>query len=220
MAVKQNGISLGYGASVALTILREHPRVWETSLKSSIDQLERWLEQELAANPQDFALKARVAEFHDLMGHLDRVEREYREILVRAERMNPQELGMILNNLAYVMALNGETQEPLELLQQAIELLGPTTDLIDTRGYIRLVRGESAEAVADFQLALVDGTKTGHKLFHLALALEENGDSQQAANFWREAIDLGLNEYKLPYALRDDFRQLQAKYPKTARRAS
>jgi len=128
---------------------------------------------------------------------------------------------MILNNLAYVMALNGKTQKPLELLQQAIDLLGPTTDLIDTRGYIRLARGDTAEAVADFQLAVKSGTKTGHKLFHLALALEASGDSRQAANFWREAIDLGLDEYQLPPALRDEFRQLQATFdPKTARLAS
>ena len=73
------------------------------------------------------------------MGHLDRVESEYRDILSKSGPMTPQEEGLILNNIAYAMALNGKTEEPLELIGKAIDLRGPTGDLIDTRGFIYLV---------------------------------------------------------------------------------
>jgi tetratricopeptide (TPR) repeat protein len=205
-------IPVAIRAAVAIAIVREHPRLWDTRLAGAVHEVEQWLDQELTANPDDVALRARVAEFHDMMGNLDRVTRLYKDILDSDSLNSPRERGMILNNLAYAMALNqNTTDEPLQLIDEAIKLLGPTADVKDTRGYIHLVRGETDQAVADFQDALGGGAKTVHKLFHLALALDKQGD-EQARDIWVEAIELGLNKYKLPRGLAPAFENLQAKY--------
>ena len=211
-AAKQYDVRPASSAAVVLAILRAHPELWQTELAASVERAEQWLDRELAANPTDFALKTRVAEFHDMRGHLDRVESEYREILEKAGRLNPLERGMILNNLAYVMALNNKTDQPSELIGEAIQLLGPSGDLIDTRGYVRLVSGELGQAVADFQQAVGAGARTAHKLFHLVLALDKQGNLQEAGKYWQEAQSSGLDVYRLPPALRDDFERLRTKY--------
>ena len=124
---------------------------------------------------------------------------------------NPYERGMVLNNVAYVMALNGKRERPLELLVEAEQLLGPTADLIDTRGYVHYVRGDIDSAIQQLELAIESGPETSHKLFHLTLALDKKGDGA-AREYWARAIKLGLSRSKLPKSLQSEFDRLEVAY--------
>ena len=199
-------------AGVALAILREHPDKWDGALSQSVSKVGAWLESLTKANPNDLALRWRLAEFHDMIGNLDRVEREYQQILNTSSFNNPLERGMLLNNLAYAMALNGKTDEPLQFVQEAERLLGPTSDVIDTKGYVHMVRSELDLAISVFQKSIQSGPETAQKLFHLALAWHKKGNAKRAGETWKQALEIGLTKYKLPHALRSEYDDLQVKY--------
>jgi tetratricopeptide (TPR) repeat protein len=211
----RDGVPPVRAAAEVVAMLRAHDELDSTS--TQFQRAEKWLEALAAASPKDYALLSRIAEFHDMAGHSSRVKELYRTILDGA-RLRPQDKGMILNNLAYVHALDGEGNEALSLVNNAIQLFGPTTDLLDTRGYAYLQLNQVDKAITDFQQAISGGGKTAHKLFHLALAQERNRDDASAEKSWREALGLGLEENQLPRQLRDDYLRLRAKFGELAMR--
>ncbi len=202
-------------AAVALSLVRSHMDELD-QLAPQTRRVEDWLESLSRERADDFALMTRLAEFHDMLGHGERVVALYREILNKA-KLVPQERGLILNNLAYALALDGEGEEALTLVAEGIQQYGPTADLLDTRGYAQYVKGDLAQAIADFNSAIESGGKTPHKLMHLALAKDALGDRDGATEAWHEALSLGLRDTQLPRKLRDSYRTLMDKYGNAAR---
>jgi len=211
-AATDKEISPIVGAGVALAILREHPGDWEGSLAPSIQQTEKWLDANLAANPSDIMFQWRVAEFHDMIGNLDRVQAEYEKILNAPKFTNPTDRGMVMNNLAYAMALNGKGSEAMEWVEKAKQGLRDSADLTDTRGYVYYSIGETDKAISEFTKAIKLGMKSPQKLFHLALAFHKSGNSDSARGSWEEALSIGLTRYQLPPALRGKFDELLGAY--------
>ncbi len=199
-------------AGVALAILREHPAEWEGTLASAIRQTEKWLDTSTAANPDDTMLQWRVAEFHDMVGNLDRVQAEYEKILKAPKFNNPTDRSMVMNNLAYAMALNGKGNEAMQWVDKAKDELRDSADLIDTRGYVYYSIGETDKAISEFTRAIELGVKSPQKLFHLALAFHKKGNSDGARTNWEEALSIGLNRYRLPPTLRSQFDELLRAY--------
>ena len=199
-------------AGVALAILRAHPEKWEGDLASALTAIGQWLDKLASASPKDLGLRWRVAEFHDMVGNLDRVETEYQNILDTESFNNPLERGMLLNNLAYAMALNGKSDKPQQFIEESEKLLGPTSDVIDTRGFVHLVRGELVKSASDFRKAISSGPETAQKLFHLAMVLDKQNDATGAEAAWKRALNIGLTKFRLPQSLRDEFDGLQFKY--------
>ena len=140
----------------------------------------------------------------------------YQILLDSPEFKNPTDRGMVMNNLAFAMALNGKTSEPMQLVNEANKDLGDTSDLIDTRGFVYLVQGDTDKAISEFQIAISSGPKSGQKYFHLALAFHKKGDRKKAESNWKEALQIGLDRFKLPPALRDEFDMLQKEFGGTA----
>lgn len=215
----KNEVPDAVSAGVALAVLREHPEDWEGPLASAIKDVSNWLDELAAANPEDILLQWRVAEFYDMIGNLDRVEGKYKEILASPKFTNSMDRGMVLNNLAFAMALNGKTAEPMKLIAEAETLLGDRADLIDTKGYIYLVQGETDKAIDEFEKAIASGPKSGQKFFHLALAFHKKNDRSKAENSWKEALGNGLDRSKLPPALRTEFDKLQREFGGLAERS-
>jgi tetratricopeptide (TPR) repeat protein len=61
----------------------------------------------------------------------------------------------MLNGLAYAQALgNVELDDALHNVEQALNLLGDNPEMLDTRGYIQLLRGEYEAALADLDRAV------------------------------------------------------------------
>ena len=59
----------------------------------------------------------------------------------------------MLNNLAFLVALAGNEAEtgvdPLKLVQEAAQILGPTADILDTEAVIYTVKGDYQKAIRE-----------------------------------------------------------------------
>jgi Tfp pilus assembly protein PilF len=98
----------------------------------------------------------------------------------------------VLNNLAFLLAVQNRPGDAKELIDEAIQIFGPTSDLLDTRAIVELSAKNAKQAIADLDLATVD-QPTGLKYFHLAQAHLANKDQLAAA----EAMKKALETYKL-----------------------
>ena len=197
--------------SVAVAILRGHQDELNR-LRAQVERVGKWLVGLSQQAPSDYDIKARLAEYYDLVGDTDKVRAEYDDILAHAPTLDAKRKGMIQNNLAYALALDGRGQEALGYIQDAIKNYGPTPDLLDTRGYVYLVAGNAQKAIEDFELALQGASANSHRLFHLALAYDRAGDKQQAKKYWGDALKMDLTANLLPLKLRDEFETLQREY--------
>ena len=79
-----------------------------------------------------------------------------------------------------------------KLIDEAIQIFGPTSDLLDTRALVEIAQKDPKQAIADLDLATVDHP-TGLKFFHLAQAHLMNKDTQAAT----QAMKKALETYKL-----------------------
>jgi|GEM_PF-3297760 len=202
-------------AHVAISILRKHQDKWSSELGQDVQQVGQWIKQMSDANPDDLKLRWRLAAFQDMVGRLDEVETEYKAILASPEFTNSMERGMLLNNLAYAMALNGKSGEPKKFIEEAKGHLGPTSDLIDTEGYILYTQGNTELAIKRFERAIKIGPVTAQKYMHLAMAYVKKGDAKKATQAWQNALKAGLSKGKLPPALHDEFDELASSLRQT-----
>ncbi len=103
---------------------------------------------------------------------------------------------MVANNLAFILsAQQKDLDEALKLINQSMEVLGPDSDLIDTRGVVYLAMNRPAEAIADFKEAVL--VPTASKWVHLALAQHAAGDSDAARESLKKAQDMNLKRHDL-----------------------
>lgn len=105
--------------------------------------------------------------------------------------------AMVANNLAYLLALKETGEEPMKLIQFAMQILGPTADLRDTLGMVYLRDKKFDEAIDEFVAAIGDGGANGFKYAHLARAHWEAGNEIDAADATQRAL-----------AMRDDLKQM------------
>ncbi len=116
-----------------------------------------------------------------------------------------------LNNLAFLLAMKKQDlDQALEGVNEAIEIIGPISDILDTRALVYSHRGDYAAAVKDLQLAVKMGA-TASKYFHLAAALLGAGDEAAAVQAWEQAELRGLSAEALPDVEIPDFEATQQK---------
>lgn len=116
-----------------------------------------------------------------------------------------------INNLAFLLAMKKQDlDQALEGVNEAIEIIGPISDILDTRALVYLHRGDFADAVKDLQLAVKMGA-TASKYFHLAQALLGAGDQAGALAAWDKAEAKGISAKTVPGVEVDDFDQTKAK---------
>ena len=97
--------------------------------------------------------------------------------------------------------------EALELVLRGIALVGPSPELLDTRGVIYLKLGKTAEAIKDFQ-ACIDQTPSAPRYYHLALAEHQANQREAALEAWQKTKGLDIKQlHPLEHA---DYRKLQA----------
>jgi tetratricopeptide (TPR) repeat protein len=182
--------------------------------------VDKWIKQGLTVvagmsengqpNPGEFVLKLRQAELRDLQGQYDEVMKLYEELLGRSD-IDDRRKAIVLNNLSFLLAVktnNGD--RALKLVDDAIQILGPTSDLLDTRAMAHMARGDGKNAVEDLRLAL-NGSVEPMKLFHLALAENQAGNAQQAAEAWQRAKDNKFSPDQLSEPERKLYDQLRSK---------
>jgi tetratricopeptide (TPR) repeat protein len=154
-------------------------------------RVESWIDQGLASNPNDAqTLKLMRAELFDLQGQYDEVERIYRETLSEPGISDAQK-ALVGNNLGYLLAMRGQgdaLDDALKMVNEAIDILGPTSDLLDTRAMVQLARKDSRKAIEDLEVA-INEEPSGSKLFHLALAQMDAGLKDKAQASYQKAKD-------------------------------
>ncbi|MGL4511779.1 MAG: tetratricopeptide repeat protein [Lacipirellulaceae bacterium] len=159
-----------------------------------------WLEAGLRDDPESVPLLLERAELLDVEGKYKEAADAYRKMLEGTELVGMSR-AVVLNNLAYLLALSqteeASMSEARRYCDEAVQILGPQTDILDTRGVISIAAGRYEDAISDLTLAVID-SPTASKHFHKALAQLGAGKSQDALASWEEATRLGLERDKLP----------------------
>jgi Tfp pilus assembly protein PilF len=92
-----------------------------------------------------------------------------------------------LNNLAYLLADNGQADEALKYAQQALELAPDNPDFEDTLGWVLYHKGVYSTAVTHLKSAVSRGG-SARQQYHLAMAYFKKGD----ADLGRAALQTAL----------------------------
>ena len=156
---------------------------------------------------QGVILRLDYAELLDLQSRYAELEEIYQGLLKNANVTGNQR-AFVLNNLAYLLAAQNKTGESRKLIEEAVQIMGPTSDLRDTRALVYMTYGNSRQAIEDLNLSVID-QPSGIKYFHLARAYQLAKDSQGAQDAMRKAVDsFGLKASDLPRLEQNVFRQL------------
>ncbi len=171
-------------------------------------RVEAGIEAALQRQPTDLLLRFDRANLAILQGRYTDAESMLRTV----QQTNPA-LGAPLNNLAWLLALRGETgKQPLDLIDRAIALDGPQPSLLDTRGLVLTLQGQPDRAVGDFEESIAAApSPSGY--FHLAMALHKTGRSSEAGDAIGKAWSLGLRVGDVHPLERPAYLELVAAFP-------
>ncbi|MCA9185173.1 MAG: hypothetical protein KDA99_06120, partial [Planctomycetales bacterium] len=156
----------------------------------------QWVKNALDNAPNSKSAIMHMAEYQDLSGNFAEVEMLYRKYLNMPD-ISPQQRAMVSNNLAYAMALEGNSKESLTLIEYAISVLGPRADLLDTRAIIHLVKEDPRAAIEDLEVAIIDSGGSSLELFHLAVAKLMANDEDGSREALQNAQEVGLDVRQL-----------------------
>jgi tetratricopeptide (TPR) repeat protein len=177
--------------------------------KQQYETISAWLKSALADEPESLALRLQQAELKDIQGRPTEVISAYREML-NDKKLDPKQRAIIQNNLAFVLAMNGDsgnTAEALRLIDEAIAILGPSSDLLDTRAICYLQQGDNKQAIKDLQVAIID-SPSPVKYIHLAMAEAKAGDKAAARKSLDRARELKFEVNELSAKERQNFEKI------------
>jgi len=137
-------------------------------------------------NPQIHHL---LGVLHELAGQREQAIAAYEKAIEHGPNM-----GEAKNNLAYLFADQGQNLDrALDLAQEAKELLPNSANAADTLGWVLFKRGVPAAAISYLQEAEAgteaDSPSLGVVRYHLALAYEQNGDTELAQAAAERALE-------------------------------
>jgi tetratricopeptide (TPR) repeat protein len=95
------------------------------------------------------------------------------------------------NDLAWLLAVDGEELDEALTLAMRAARLQPVANILDTLGWVQLKRGDAAAAVKSFESALEIDPSASSVRYRYGLALEELGRSDEAVGALREALGTG-----------------------------
>jgi Flp pilus assembly protein TadD len=159
-----------------------------------IERVERWFARARREDPDSPTIALLRADFLGLTGRQDEAATTYRELLSQG-RLPPLQAAIAANNLAYLLATPETAAEAERLVTAAIDELGPHPDVLDTQGLVLLAAGKRDEAVSNFKEAVLIPSAT--KYLHLAVALLEREETEEARAALAEARKIGLNPDQL-----------------------
>ncbi|MFM7413679.1 MAG: tetratricopeptide repeat protein [Planctomycetota bacterium] len=159
-----------------------------------VERLDRWFSKGRRIDPGSIVILLLEGERASLAGNDEGAEKIYRELMARSD-LDPTQRAIVANNLAFHLADPATVAEAKKLIDEAISELGPLPDLLDTRGMIRMAAGETAEAIQDFEEAVLQPTDV--KFLHLAWAQFKSGDSAKAKLSLEAGMRRGLSLSKL-----------------------
>ncbi len=196
-----------------LAVLRVAEVKNEEVSPEAIAQVKGWLERGLREDPELIALKLQQAELYDVQHEYEKATEAYRALLDRKD-LTGVGRAVVLNNLAYLLALSSDDDsaisEASRLVTEAVEILGPGTEILDTRAVISIAGKRYDDAIEDLKLAVIDNP-TASKYFHLATAYTLSGQDGLAKQAWEEAVDRGLSRDNVSRLEKDQYDQTKQK---------
>ncbi len=195
----------GVGAAVLRACLTD-PEVEVTD--DHFSKVEGWIDKALAEETNTVAVKLTLADLRDAQGRYDQAVRLYEEILAESA-ISDQARVTALNNLAFIYAVrdgNGRKAQPL--IDEAINIIGPISEVLDTRAMVLLAMGDNGQAISLLESAVAANPEESLPLFHLAKARKAAGDMEGFSEAMREAQDNGLQLSELPALEHESYREL------------
>jgi tetratricopeptide (TPR) repeat protein len=176
-------------------------------------EIQRWLDAGLRENPDSITLLIMQADVYDLQQKYDEAATVYRDLLKRNDLVGLRR-AVVLNNLAFLLALEGSAAgtdlDAMKLVQEAVQIMGPNSDILDTRAVVFISRDKYKEAISDLNFSVTDGP-TASKYFHKAQAHMGANENSAAVDAWKKAEELGLNRDAINRMEHDLYEQLKSK---------
>jgi tetratricopeptide (TPR) repeat protein len=167
-------------------------------------EVNRLVARALDDDPEAARRMVLQAESLEIQQKFDEAVAAYRKLLARDD-VPKRVRATAQNNLSFLLAMmNRDLDQALAGVNEAAQIIGPISDVLDTRGLVYLRRNEIPQAVEDFQAA-VKVSATASKYFHLAEALLAANDPDGALAAWKQAQDRGLSIDTVPEVERPDF---------------
>jgi len=134
-----------------------------------IARVEQWIQQ-AQRDDDSYQVQLLLADLRDFQKNYAETEKIYRGILNRSD-VPAQSRAEVMNNLAFLLAMQGrDLDEALKLINDAVAIYGPQSDMLDTRGVVNLIKGDSKQAVADLSDSVIATDPKPIKYVHLAMA--------------------------------------------------
>jgi tetratricopeptide (TPR) repeat protein len=192
---------------VALPVVREKRDQIGDKFDATV---QGWLDRGLLANPGSIPLLMGQADLYDIQKRYSESADVYRKLLERDELTGVRR-AIVLNNLSFLVSLERSAAsdiDPLKLANEAAEILGPNSDILDTRAVALMAKGQYSQAIVDLIDAVTDNP-TPAKYFHLAQAYFYSGEKRSALNAWTKAEELGLTREVLNRMEHDKYDELK-----------
>lgn len=146
-----------------------------------IERLERWL----ADNPEDRAVEKLLASAYMESGRWNEARAAHERLLAR----DPDD-PMTHNNLAWLYHRDGEARA-LAFAEKAFALAPNEPSVLDTLGWILVERGQTERGLAMLREAHSRDSENPTIVYHIAVALERLGRSDQARRELEELFEAG-----------------------------
>jgi tetratricopeptide (TPR) repeat protein len=161
--------------------------------------------QALQSHAKDTSLLTGVADLRVLQQRTDEAVDLYRRVV----SLRPKDI-QALNNLATLLAEQPHTrEEALRSIDEALKVAGPLPVLLDTKGTILVQDGRAQEAVPLLKEATVGAGVDPRFLFHLSLACQGAGKSDEARKALQQARRGKLTQQLLTPSDRRSLRELE-----------
>jgi len=149
------------------------------------DQTKAQYEELLKTDPDSIPGLMGLATTYEVQGKLTEAKIKY----ARALEIQPG-LPAAANNLAWLLASEdgADLGEALRLAMQAKQAFPNQANIADTLGWVHYKRKSYSLAIAQFKLALDNRPEDQTIQYHLALALYDNGDKQEAVEVLGKAL--------------------------------
>ena len=159
----------------------------ENVTPQQLQQVEKVLTGAAAAQKEPVPLLTALGVLKITQGQPVEAEAFYRRVIAK----NPKDFQAD-NNLAMLLALSGnkdKLDEALDLINRAIELVGPQPRLLDSRAVIRICRKEPQQALEDLESIFADKAQKIDPvwLFHKAWALSISDKPDDARDVLQKA---------------------------------
>jgi tetratricopeptide (TPR) repeat protein len=177
------------------------------------EPIQRWLETGLRENPDSITLLMDQADFYDMQKRYDDSANVYRKLLERKD-LTGLRRAIVLNNLSFLVALAGSKagvdDDPMALVEEAADIMGPNSDILDTRAIVHISKGQYKDAVQDLELSVTDNP-TASKYFHKAQAHLMAGQNRDAIDAWEKAEGFGLDLDEINLMEHEIYKELKTK---------